>query len=145
MSTSPPSNMSNMPPLPPQARAGDALINSSDAPQYPYYPRNPLPPRAQQQTPTPPQRMPKDQALMLLLRLKRWSVAVSLAGFATLAGLAASHAVGVTNTTSASPAQATPSQQNNDDGGNFFQQQPGGFGIGSGGSGQSPVSGSSSS
>ncbi len=97
------------------------------------------------------QRMPRVQALELLGRLKRWSIALAVAAFVAFVGLAAGHVTGVTaaqaGSSSSSNTNASPPEHHDDDGGFFGGQQNNGNGggfFGSGGSG-APSSGTSTS
>ncbi len=113
-------------------------------PSYPPLPPVPVP----DTTPGylgPEARMPRDEAEALTKRLKRGAVWCSLAAFLALIGLVAQHVTGVT-AAQASPSTGggsnsqTPSDQQ---GGGFFGNQPGNGSFGSGGSSQSPISGTS--
>lgn len=97
----------------------------------------------------PPARMPRDEALSIVRRLKRWIAAGAILGFGVLAGLAATHGTGVTASASPSSPAVAPSNSSSSsqpsDGGGFFNSgnHGGGSYFGPGTSSQAPVSGSS--
>jgi hypothetical protein len=96
--------------------------------------------------------MSKAEALELLDALKKALVVTSLVAFGVLSGLVATHAVGSSTGASSggdpssqsAPAQPADPFHADDPGGSggFFNHQ-GGYGFGSGGSGQAPSTGSS--
>jgi hypothetical protein len=92
-------------------------------------------------------RLPRDEALSLTRRLKRSAIWCSAAAFLALLGLAASHVTGVTaaQTNSANDSGSNSQSSSNSQNGGFFGNggDNGGFGPGSTGLPQSPVSGTS--
>jgi hypothetical protein len=90
-------------------------------------------------------RMPREQALVLAGKWKKYVLASSILGFGALSGLAISHQVGATTSQGTgsplSQTRAAHTEREEEDEG-FFNQQGGGYGFGNGGSSQPPVSSS---
>ena len=110
----------------------------------------PAPPADPRHAPAPVARLSRPQAADLAQSVKDWTLVASLTGFVVFGGLVLSHTVvsgqtsGDSNTQQSSPLGQPGGGSSNPSGDGYFNQQ-GGFGFGSGGSNQAPVSGTHSS
>jgi hypothetical protein len=135
-----------------EERGPSKLPDTSPAPTQPVGPdAQPPTARVLRRAAPPAARMSKAQATSLAQSVKDWTLVASLTSFVVFGGLVISHNGGTAGQTGGggdtqqiNPFGQPGDSSSNQSGGGYFNQ-PGGFGLGRGGTQQAPVSGSHTS